>query len=458
MSHPGPDIRASDRSGEDNAKSLWLAFLPAIAFLAAAIPLIALNCGGGRAAADQAEFHLPTIRQFAAQLPAPGLRNYPSATTPGYHLSLAAACRYLSSDERFLRLTGCLFTVALLLVLPLHLQRSTGPLAAACLTLPLAASLYVFGSGAWLTPDNAGWLGVLAVLAIALRRPFDGRAVILGGAALLALVLVRQIHLWAAVPLWAAAMANEQYPPLPVLRERAGVRAWPERPFGRTLLCLAATLPAFVVVVIFCWLWGGSVPPQFQSAHQNFNPAAPAMILATFCLPALALAPCLAILSLPSFGSGTVAGVRAWPAAWRRWLLAGLIVGLLAGLLPQTSYNYAAGRFSGLWNLVPRFPIFAERSPLMIALATLGGGLLALYLAALPRRRDTWIILAALLAFTAAHTVGAFAWQRYYEPLALVLLPLLVSRIADHDIPRRALAGPLALSVLLTVVTVLSLR
>ncbi|HLX38053.1 MAG TPA: hypothetical protein VKR29_09640, partial [Candidatus Binataceae bacterium] len=38
---------------------------------------------------DEIKYHLPAIRQFAAQLPHPDLSAYSSATTPLYHLMMA---------------------------------------------------------------------------------------------------------------------------------------------------------------------------------------------------------------------------------------------------------------------------------------------------------------------------------------------------------------------------------
>ena len=65
--------------------------------------------------------------------------------------------------------------------------------------LPLVCSLYVLSSGAWLLPDNAGWWGVAGLLVLGFRQRVDGWSVAGSGLVLLALVLVRQIHLWVAV-------------------------------------------------------------------------------------------------------------------------------------------------------------------------------------------------------------------------------------------------------------------
>ncbi|QKK07328.1 MAG: hypothetical protein HND58_03625 [Planctomycetota bacterium] len=83
---------------------------------------------------------------------------------------------------------GSLFTVALVVLLAWGVR---GPPDAASrrartrsrLVLPLAVSMAVFYSATWLLPDNAGWLGVLAVWLLALRPRFDAVAVVGGGLA-----------------------------------------------------------------------------------------------------------------------------------------------------------------------------------------------------------------------------------------------------------------------------------
>ena len=45
------------------------------------------------------------------------------------------------------------------------------PMIALC--LPVVASLYVFGSGAWLLPDNAAWWGVLEVMLLCRSGTFE---------------------------------------------------------------------------------------------------------------------------------------------------------------------------------------------------------------------------------------------------------------------------------------------
>src|SRR5690606_30789019 len=93
---------------------------------------------------------------------------------------------------------------------------------------------------------------------------------------------------------------------------------------------------------------------------------------------------------------------RANPAVWKVLLL-GAAIGLLAGLIPPTTWNDDAGRYSGLWNISRHFPAIADRSLFMAAGSCLGGLLMAAWFIALdPRSR--WVWLAAWICFITAQT------------------------------------------------------
>ena len=420
MTRPDLDtLQAAPRPG------LLAGAVLSLLFLLAAVPLILTQRDVGRGAYDQRVYHLPTIREFARQLPKPDLSDYPSATTPAFHLAIAVADRWLSDDPRVLRLIASVFTVALLMLFATATARAAGTGRAIVLGLPLIGSLYVFSSGAWLLPDNAAWLGVLAVLLLAMHQPLDARTLSAGAVVMLLLVLTRQIHLWAAALFWAAAWLSQ-----------AGRWRW-------ILVTTLAMLPAFAAVVVFIHMWGGAVPPCLREAHQHLNLAVPAVVLCLIAIVSVAMAGFL---------------VPAWPRIRPsiRWVLLGIAAGLILGIVPESSFNVESGRSSGIWNIVRRLPVIAGRSPLIILLSALGGGLAAAWIIALGRHRGT-ILLIAWVAFSLAHTTGANAWQRYFEPFVLITVILAAAWTSGRTSPRGALIGPAALAVLLGTVTVISL-
>ena len=455
-------------------------------FLALAVPLIVFTPPGGRAESDESIYHLPAVQSFARDWPHFDFRGYTSATTPGYHLVVAAVARFVSGNVHLLRAVGSVFTVGLLATAAIALARRAGATTAILLCLPLVCSSYVFKAGVWILPENAAWWGLLGVLLVALRPKVDAFTYVAGGILLALLVFVRQMHLWSASVLWLAAWLGESDDAQPpdLVSSRGGLLtrdlgkgthvAPPRDPSSASLLGMTgaalrrrfsratvmglATLPAFLVVAYFFRLWGGMVPEHYRLHGETRtgsvfmdggNPAAPAMVLTLAAL----------------FGAFYL------PFAWRRIfetlrtdrravaaLMAGAVMGALVGIVPETSYDYAAGRWSGLWNLVNRLPTFANRSPLVMAPSTCGGAMLAIWLVALGRR-DRWLFLATWAVFTLAQSFSSMAWQRYYEPFLLMTFALAAVRVDPAGrVPRAGLAGVGLLALFQAAITVATLR
>lgn len=459
MSAPQPPT-TPDRPARPGPRTPWWPVLVVVgAFLAGALPLIASGYERGRGAFDQVHYHEPAVLRFAEELPTPDVSDYLSATTPAYHLVLALGARAVSEDPRFLRLMGAVFTVALLTLLTRWLTPRVGPRAAAAIGLTLPASLYVFSAGAFVLPDNAAWTGVLAVLLIALRPRFDRVTLLGGGAVLLALVLTRQIHLWAAGPLLAAAWIGASFRPRPgPVDEVRSIFDGPSQRLARTALMGACLLPAFGAVGAFAAAWGGLTVPIYHEYMQGINPATPAFILAQIAVIAV-------------FHAGFWAGPATDLLRERRGVLvAAAIAGLLLAVIPATTYSVEAGRYSGLWNAVRAAPTLAgHTSVVLLLLAPAGAVALAAWLAGVgPRAR--WVFLAALFGFTLAVSATLNAWQRYHEPMLLITAALLSACVAARErtgpmpaadpgpIRLSRVAGPLLLAGLLGAVNVLGHR
>ena len=440
----------------------------ALLYLFLLTPILLDHLPNGRAAFDEINYHEPTIRVFARELPLPWLRDYLSATTPGYHLLLAAVSLALPDSEWLLRAANIAISLALVGLLAGTCAARARSWRAALLALPFAASMHVLFSGAWLLPDNLGWLFVLAVLLVCLRIPFRPIFCVHAGALLLLLVLARQIHLWAAAPIIAAAWMSvlfpdpHHHPGLPRPAAPGGIDSanWREllfaRPIVRTHRAFVAAVccaPAAIAVISFYRIWNGLVPPSFQGQYHNPNPAAPAFILALFGLFSLFFIPIL----LPGLA-------RAWRE--RRWILfAAVAAALLAALLPATTHSVEGGRHSGLWNISRAlesrgFVLFGRTSPLIAGLAALGGAALVAWLRLVPFRTAI-VLLAALAGFTAAQAASYQLFQRYTEPFLLLLLALLGAFALQTTAPRSlraCLALPALLGALLAFQTALSLR
>ncbi len=410
---------------------------------------------GGRAAFDQDYYHLPTIRQFALDWPNVDVSSYRSATTPGYHLLLAAWARGLAEETTALRLVALVFTIAWLAVLAAGLRRRQSSITSIALLAPLAASLYTLSAGMWLLPDNAAWLCVAVILILALESPPTRRTLLGMGICLVALVLLRQIHIWAAGLVWLAAWLGPSDRLFPTSRvevpadERIAVR------LRRLGLAFIVTVPAVLVLAWFVRKWGGAVPPIFQSG--GFDPHFGTMGQVTtggnLAVPPFLLT-LLAIYGV-FFGAFFLPAARQALRADRgAWLTVGLgaAAGLVLSLISPTSWDDQAGRYTGYWIFAKHLPVIAERSVFITLGATGGGAVLGLIWIGLGRR-DRFVLFAALAGLTLTQTANAFAWQRYLEPMVLMFLVLAAGRMCALQSPqrrqRRALIGPIVLSCML---------
>jgi hypothetical protein len=452
------------------------ALLAASVFFLACLIFIFSGRVPTRAAYDQMHYHEPTVRLFAPQLPRPDFYDYYSATTPGYHVALALVARIVPDSTQALQITSALIGSALIGLLaaacasifsrahiangvaastPRSRLRST--LLPAALALPLGCSMYVFQSGAWLLPDNAGWFLALCVCLLVLRavsphaRAREG-LILLAGLVVALVVFTRQSHAWTAGIVWlggwlASGLASGLAATLaPASRAESRAEPHPE-PFSLALMrdalftsipkriawasaAIIATIPAVLTLLYFINLWDGLTPFRFQYQHQGKSPAALAMTLALVGLFSIFLAPIV----LPLLA-------RLWNHA--RWaILTAIAIALLACLIPNTTYSIDDGRWTGLWNLVRATPSIANHtSPLLLILALLGSISLAAWLSAWPTWPQRLIILAMLLGCTAAVAAGSELWPRYLEPLILIVIAL--SAAHALAIPTTAFKFPL---------------
>ncbi len=348
--------------------------------------------------ADEARFHLPTIERYAAELPAPNLREHGAAMGPLYHLALAIPAR-VGADLWLLRVLTLLGATAGVLM---AFRATEGSRVGAAAVAAMALSPYYVGAVVRLSTDDVALALVVGCL-VALDR---GRFALACVMAVLA-VWTRQIHVWLVVPLVA--------------------RAW-----GDPRRMLAALAPVGGVLVLVA-VWGGLVPPAFQKGHVGaaVNLDVLALVLAASGVYALFFAPSLARvvrdlgarpldLGLAALGGAAILAVH--PVAYsvnpRRW---GGSVLSVAGPFPDVG-----GTDLLLWALVPLGAI----------------AILLSVRSALLQGRLAWAF--ALPAFVVCNLASDRAYQKYYEPFLLLALGASLGR---RDEPLRAWWGPAALAV-----------
>ena len=401
-------------------------------FLLLVWPAILAGGGGTSQANDMVDYHAIEIRRLAAQWPTPDLRESFTSTTPGFHLVLATVAK-LGGGLAAQRLVASIAGLLAWLVTWRMAAAWCGARVAAVLAAPVALSPYLLGATVWMTTDAAALALAAATMGVALVARDQARMSRVAGLLGAGTVLVRQIMLWASVP---AALR--------VLFDRAkGVQAsWRARAWRLAVVLV----PPVACVAAFFAMWGGSMPPRFQPFHQAvFNPAAMVMLLATLgcwgvlVLPgawmALDRAARVRCLLVAVIAMGVGASVR---SDWRKVLPPDE---MRRGTVTEHTWGPTAadvvkgagevGRWGGaIWEVARALPAPGGRSLSMIALAGVGGLVLAALRERAARIGHAWpatLLLAALLCMGLAQCLNAQTFQRYFDPWSLLAVGWLVA-------------------------------
>jgi hypothetical protein len=398
-------------------------------------------------ASDEAAAHLPTVRQFAAQLPTPDLHDYPSATGPGYHLLMAVPAR-LGFGVHGLRIIGSLAGLALVLLVWRTAARAAGPAVALALTLPLLVSTYVLSGSAWLTTDVLSVLIGTTMVAIAAWWMPTTRTFLTLAVLFVAALSVRQTNVFLAAPILAAGILGS-----PLGRSASDAEQWSgdePRSCSRLAAAFLALVPAALLLLALVNLWGGLMPATFRSLHdKGLSLVAPAYGLALL---------------------GTWAAIAMLPMApevlhtVRRHALPVTLVASLAFLgavVADSTWSVEQGRWGGAyWMIVKAFPVIGGRSIVIVTAAVVGAVLAAVLwirAAEIRRGRQATIVLVSLLALMAVQAGNSQVWQRYFDPAILValawLIALGINRTRPHSAGRAVLGALLLAGVQATIST-----
>lgn len=381
---------------------------------------------------DETHYHVPTILQFAHQLPGVDLVHYPAAQTPLFHLLVAVWGKLVGLELWRLRILEVVVAYLAVLVLYRLLRRHAGLGAwpAAALAGLFGLSPYVFGDSFILVTDNLGLLfGLLAIerlLAYWRAGRLGAFAAACGWIALA--LLTRQSYVWLG-PLALVVLVLRDAPEgrgvLPVLRRPADRRALLA---GVGLLALAAAPFAALVVA-----WHGFVPPTADPASCGLCKPEAGRLGWTGDSPLRAPLFALAVLGV----YGPLTHGPALLAGRRRWALPA--VAALAGalLLVALPLAYHVGDEGWIWRFARSGPRPLGTSWPFWALVPAGCAVLV----AGARREGARALPVLLLGcFLVAQLATRLTYQKYFEPFML-LACLLALRPAELR-TRRDWIGP----------------
>ena len=334
---------------------------------------------------DERLFHHPTIQRFASQLPWPDLSDYPSATTPLYHLLMAPISWATADNLTILRLSNLLMS-ALAIWLIVRTLSSWGRFATAwpC-ALIVALSPYFVGPAVRLSTDNLALLGIAGALAA--THPSQQKSAWRASGWASVTIATRQIHAWVMLPLTIAA-----------INARGKRSTW----------LLISALPA-ALLSFFLLTWGGLTPPSFAKGHTAaINLDVFLFILAILGTYGLFFSPWLIPALRHRYSKQWVPGVIA------------LTFALMS--VHQMPWVDDPNRWGGaIWSASKHVPLILE-VPITFWITVPMGALTLLAFAFHPRKQHGHFLFIVSAAWLVANLVSARAYQKYYDPMSLFLL------------------------------------
>ena len=359
---------------------------------------------------DQTRFHYPSIEALRAQLPCPNVVDVQTATTPLFHLVVAAVSVPLGSSLLVSNLIGAAFGAALMAGVMVYTSRIDDAALRWSARIVVLGSGYLWQSTLWLNTDAATALWVAAVL-VALPPARTRRTFLLVGLFAALAVATRQTAVWVLLPVavtaltYRAADADE-----PLLRSPSD---WLSG--GVLVRGLLGCLPAIIVLAVFVGVWGGLTPPAFQERHTQAT--GPSAISYLFTIAAVFFVPL---------------ALATWTRARRP--RASAIVGLAAAL-PAILWPVHPGdpQHTGgmVWRVLELLPVVADRSLGLVAGAFVGGAAVWLVVSRL-ERRTALVIGVSLVGLAVVLIPGTDLYQRYVElPLLLLWAGATVGLVSD---------------------------
>jgi Dolichyl-phosphate-mannose-protein mannosyltransferase len=410
-----------------NRSRWWVALILALPFLVMIAVLrgmtVALPIFHGT---DEVVYQYPTILQFSHELPFPDLHSYKAAQTPLFHILFAYIGKVIGYQLWRLRLVQVLISYGLVLaVYRLLRARVRLPVSQALiLALLFELSPYVFGQSFRLVTDNLALL--FTVLALerfeAFRETSRPAPFVVGCVLTAAAILTRQSTafmvgvavLYALRPGWRAGGAS-----------RAGL----------VVVALLSAVPAGLLFLN----WHGLVPVGGDPSSCGLCVARGAGSgLSTGGLEVQTAELALATIGL--YGTILLAPV-ATRAIFTRWVAVGIVAGLVLLLVfHATPGAHAAGT---IWKIAEKLPTIDGSSLAFWLLVPLAGAVLGWRLPLAPR---PWLTGALALTFVVSTVAIRFPWQKYTDPLALLVV--LVTVRAGELNRRRQLVGAAILALL----------
>lgn len=370
--------------------------LISILFFGLAAPLVLKSTIDVFDEADESFYHYPTILNFKDQFPNLDLKNYNSATTPLYHITLAVSAFIFGSDIVQLRFVNLAISLACLMVIYGSLSKRGKIYKGLFFTALIMLSPYFIGPAIRLSTDNMALLFVLLAIFTMDASVFSTKQSIVTNILILFTVLTRQVYAWL---IGAYLLINLQKN-----KSKQSISNW-----------IQVILPTVIPIsglIYFIFLWKGLTPPNFAvHTAQNLNWDAPIFIVSLFGLYS---------------GFFIFWLFKIYKETQSKYLHLALLVGFgIAGLLfHPVSNEYPVldrslgDRGGSLWLIASRLPNFLSSSIVYWLLFPIG--LVFLYIMAQYLvKKQNFLIIICFSLWLLTSVINTSTYQKYYEPFIL---------------------------------------
>ncbi|MFT3949351.1 MAG: hypothetical protein QM763_20475 [Agriterribacter sp.] len=348
---------------------------------------------------DEPRYHYPTILNFAKQLPFPDIRDYDSATTPLFHILLAALSKVIGTDVHHLRLVNFFityFSVVFLFFILIRRFKAT-PRVSLLYAMIFALSPYYFREAFVILTDNLPLLWLLCFFNYYFRYKAERKQHLL----LLSLFFVMLLCLTRQTFLFVCLVVG-----IDTLLEKTTI----QHKFKVFFLVLFAAIPTLSLFV----LWKGLTPPGFREAHTRDS------LIDTKAT--------LYGLSTLGFYSLFMPGVSLFTSVFqkRKLLVIAAVLCMWVVLLFFPLIKDVKD-FGYLWYMAAPAPCIAGTSLLFWGLLPLG----AISLLSIWNKEGFSLLLLFLLCLFLSEVPNKFIFQRYYD--GSIILTLIFFAIRYHE-------------------------
>jgi hypothetical protein len=344
---------------------------------------------------DEVIYHHRTVLTFREQLPNLDLEDYPSATTPLYHVLLMFASFLVGTELVPLRFVSAIFSLICLLVVYLALfRRGKDRCIAFLFSLAFLFSPYFFKSSTLLVTDNAALLFALLSLMALDPSILRKRRFALASVFALFAILTRQVYAWLIGVISIESVQGEDGKLHPNLKR-----------------ALPALLPA-AGLAFFAYTWRGMVPTRFARAHTQTIVNADVLVYIVSLLGLYGSPLLLRLLNL----------CRSCSWKNRVHILSLVALGVALLVFRPVSLSYGMADAGGLlFKMTSYLPTVLSTSVVFWLLFPLGLVYLYIVCRSLFIRQD-YLILVGFLLWMAANAVNYRVYQKYYESFLLFVL------------------------------------